>query len=305
MADMDIDAGTKAIAFTTKNYRSVYPAIDPTRPDLSQKGKVIVITGASQGLGRLSFATSFAQAGAAAIVLIGRSADGLSETEKTVHEINSDIRVLRFALDVTDEKAVNDAFKSIVEQVGVPHVLINNAGNLAPLASTVESDLDSWWRCQEVNIKGTFIVTKAFLKETGSTPSDPTKIITLTSQASMGTAPGMGAYSLSKMAVTKLMAYVASEHPTITALSIDPGILPTAMGNSVPFLAEVLLDKPELVGGLAVWVSSGDRNYLSGRWLTANWDVEEIEKRKDEIVEKNLLKYRIHADFATNPTVHY
>ncbi|KAJ5707560.1 hypothetical protein N7488_007361 [Penicillium malachiteum] len=305
MPQMDVDAGTKAIAFTTNNYRTLYPAIDPTRSDLSQKGKVIVITGASQGLGRLSFATSFAQAGAAAIVLIGRSAQGLNETESIVNEINTDIKVLRFALDVTEETAVNDAFKSIVAQVGVPHVLINNAANLAPLTSTVESDLDSWWRCHEVNIMGTFVVTKAFLKETGPTPSDPTTIIALTSQASMGTAPGMGAYSMSKMAVTKLMAYVAAEHPAITAVSLDPGILATAMGQSVPYLAEVLLDKPQLVGGLAVWVSSGDRKYLSGRWLTANWDVEEIEKRKDEIVQKNLLKYRIHADFATNPIVHY
>ncbi|KAJ5733708.1 hypothetical protein N7493_002494 [Penicillium malachiteum] len=305
MAEMDVDAGTKAIAFTTNNYRCLYPAIDPTRPDLSQKGKVIVITGASQGLGRLSFATSFAQAGAAAIILIGRSADGLIETERIVNEINPDVQVFRFALDVTDETAVNAAFKSIVAQVGIPHVLINNAANFPPLLSTVESDLDSWWLCQEVNIKGTFLMTRAFLKETGPTPSHPTTIMTLTSQASIGTGPGMGSYSMSKMALTKLMSYVASEHPTITAVSLDPGILPTEMARKVPYLADVLLDKPEVVGGLSVWVSSGDKNYLSGRWLTSNWDVEEIERRKDEIVQKDLFKYRIYADFATNPVVHY
>ena len=50
--EMDVDAQVKALAFTTKNYRDVYPAIDPSRPELSQAGKVIVITGASRGLGR-------------------------------------------------------------------------------------------------------------------------------------------------------------------------------------------------------------------------------------------------------------
>ena len=49
---VDIDSEIKKNAFTTKNYRDVYPAIDPTRPELAQAGKVVVITGASRGLGR-------------------------------------------------------------------------------------------------------------------------------------------------------------------------------------------------------------------------------------------------------------
>lgn len=53
MAEEDLDLGTKMHAFTTKNYRDVYPGIDPARPEHAQTGKVIVITGASRGLGRL------------------------------------------------------------------------------------------------------------------------------------------------------------------------------------------------------------------------------------------------------------
>ena len=52
-ANIDPDEETKQLAFTVKNYRNVYPAINPTRPELSQNGKVVVITGASRGLGRL------------------------------------------------------------------------------------------------------------------------------------------------------------------------------------------------------------------------------------------------------------
>jgi hypothetical protein len=48
----DPDLLVKIGAFTNSNYRNVYPAIDPTRPELSQEGKVVVITGASRGLGR-------------------------------------------------------------------------------------------------------------------------------------------------------------------------------------------------------------------------------------------------------------
>ncbi|KAJ5797516.1 uncharacterized protein N7503_006812 [Penicillium pulvis] len=303
MADLDVNEDVKRNAFTVKNYRDNYPAIDPTRAELAQTGKVVVITGGSRGLGRLAFAASFARAGAAVIALIGRSASGLEETEKLIKKINTSTKVLRFALDITDQTAVEIAFKEITTQAGAPQVLINNAGNLSPLESTFDSTLDSWWECQEINIKGTYNVTKAFLKETGATPARPTTIITITSLAAHGTAPGMGGYSLAKLALTKLTAYIASEHPTITSVSLDPGIVPTDMGCSVPFLAPFMLDSPELVGGAAVWLSSGDKNFLSGRYVSSNWDVEEIEKRKGEIVDEDQLKFKIKANFAANATV--
>lgn len=53
MADLDVNEDVKRNAFTVKNYRDSYPAIDPTRAELAQTGKVVVITGGSRGLGRL------------------------------------------------------------------------------------------------------------------------------------------------------------------------------------------------------------------------------------------------------------
>lgn len=53
MAELDVHEDVKRNAFTVKNYRDKYPAIDPSRPELAQTGKVVVITGGSRGLGRL------------------------------------------------------------------------------------------------------------------------------------------------------------------------------------------------------------------------------------------------------------
>jgi hypothetical protein len=53
MSMPDRDLFVKGAAFTKKNHRDVYAAIDPARPELSQAGKVVVITGATRGLGRL------------------------------------------------------------------------------------------------------------------------------------------------------------------------------------------------------------------------------------------------------------
>jgi hypothetical protein len=54
MADIDPDFYVKLGLFTKKYYRDVYPAIDPIRPELSQVGKVTIVTGAGRGLGRVS-----------------------------------------------------------------------------------------------------------------------------------------------------------------------------------------------------------------------------------------------------------
>jgi hypothetical protein len=56
-------------------------------------------------------------------------------------------------------------------------------------------------------------------------------------------------------------------------------------------------DTPELVGGVAVWLASWEesRKFLSGRYVSANWDVEGLVGRKDEILERELLKMDINA----------
>ncbi|KAL2783654.1 hypothetical protein BJX66DRAFT_344756 [Aspergillus keveii] len=281
----------KLNAFTKKLHRDVYPAVDPNRPEHSQAGKVVVITGASRGLGRFSFAVSFARAGAKGIALLGRSAEDLAETEKLVGETNPETPVHSIAVSVTDAAGVEKAFDEIVERFGVPHVLVNNAGAMASADTIFDSDIESWWETQEVNVKGTLIATKAFLRKVGPAPSAPTTIINLTSGASIGAIPRLSSYSISKMVNTKLTQYLQVEHPTITSVCIDPGVVETSWTDkeALAFLLPLGRDTFELVGAVGVWVASGDKSFLSGRYLSINWDVEELEARKEEIVEKDLL----------------
>ena len=244
-----------------------------------------------------AFAASFARAGARAIALIGRSAENLKETEDLILKINANTVVLSIALDVTEPVAVNKAFEEIQQKLGTPQVLVNNAGSLAPLLPIVDSDVDSWWGSQEVNLKGLFNTTKAFLKLTGANPELPTTILNLTSVACLANPPGFSAYSMSKLALMRFTAFLAVEHPSITSVSLDPGIVPTDMAFNVPFLAPFMRDTPELVGGTAVWLATDDKRFLSGRKLSVNWDVEEVERRKDEIVSGDLLTMVLKGDF--------
>ncbi|KAJ5965776.1 hypothetical protein N7481_012490 [Penicillium waksmanii] len=295
--EFDPDCEVKGTAFTKKNYRDVYPAVDPTRPDLSQEGKVVIITGASRGIGQLGFAVSFARANAAALILLGRSSEGLVETERLVKEINPATKVLSIPVDVTDEAGMNKAFDTAVEKLGVPNVLVNNAGALVKLDTIVNTDVESWWKTQETNVKGTLIATKAFLKHAGDTPSAPTTIINLISMAAQGTAPGMSSYSPAKLAVSKFTQFLAMEHPTITSVNLDPGVVATDMAYSVPYLEPFIGDTPELAGGTAVWLATGDRSFLSGKYVSVCWNVEELERRREEIKSGKLLTFTLKGEF--------
>ncbi|OJJ42638.1 hypothetical protein ASPZODRAFT_76276 [Penicilliopsis zonata CBS 506.65] len=292
--NIDPDALVKAGAFTKKFYRDIYPAIDPTDPALSQAGKVVVITGASRGLGRSAFAAAFARAGADAIILLGRSVSDLAETAALVTQINPRTKVFTASTDVTDAAVVDRVFQEIVTRFGVPHVLINNAGTLESLNSIIDSDVDNWWATQETNVKGVFVVTKTFLKHQ---PSPQAVILNLVSSAAQARPPEMSSYSMSKIAIAKFTEFLHMEHPQITSIGLDPGIIPTEMAVRVPFQAPFMKDTHELVGGTAVWLASGDKQYLSGRYISANWDMEELQHRKDQFSDDRLLTFALKGDF--------
>lgn len=147
-----------------------------------------------------------------------------------------------------------------------------------------------------LNIRGTFLMTQEFLKQLPS-PDTPAKIITLTTGAAYEVFPSLSAYGLSKLAVFQLMTYVSVENPNVLAVALHPGIVDTEM--TIDSFKRFALDRPELVGGVGVWLAGWggqDRRFLSGRFVSANWDVEELVKKKQEILEKNLLKMDINAN---------
>lgn len=101
---------------------------------------------------------------------------------------------------------------------------------------------------------------------------------------------------MSKLAVLQLMTYVATENSNVVAVALHPGVVDTDM--TIEAFKAVALDTPELVGGIGTWLASWkgeDRKFLSGRFVTANWDVEDLVKKKDEILEGDLLKMTLNA----------
>jgi NAD(P)-dependent dehydrogenase (short-subunit alcohol dehydrogenase family) len=109
--------------------------------------------------------------------------------------------------------------------------------------------------------------------------------------------PFMAGYVTSKLATVQLNANIAAAYPSINAVNIHPGLIETEMLKE-PF-KRFNMDDPSLTGGTLAWLAADHERsrFLSGRTIHANWDVEGLVARRDEIVKENLLTIGLQGKF--------
>jgi len=104
---------------------------------------------------------------------------------------------------------------------------------------------------------------------------------------------------MSKLAMNRFMEYLAGSYGEqwLMSYALHPGGVKTRMSSEkgkVPEkLTEMCVDSPDLSAGMAVWLSKEPRPWLNGRYVAANWDVDELLERKDEIASSDMLKFRM------------
>ncbi len=110
-------------------HKQPYAAIDPLLPQLSQSGRVVLVTGSSSGIG-FFIARAFAKAGAAAVVLTGRQETALHEAADTLRQQYPGTKFLAKVLDIADSSAVEQLWKSLDQDNIVIHVLVLSAARV-------------------------------------------------------------------------------------------------------------------------------------------------------------------------------
>ncbi len=120
-------------------------------------GKVAVVTGGEQGIGR---ATALALARQGASVVIG----GLDDVSGNEVASECGEKGSYFHVDVTRADEVRELSRHVVERFGRVSVLVNNAG-IHAIGNAVETDEEQWRRVLDVNVTGIFLVTKAILPQ--------------------------------------------------------------------------------------------------------------------------------------------
>jgi NAD(P)-dependent dehydrogenase (short-subunit alcohol dehydrogenase family) len=286
-----------------KYHSKQYPAIDPdSELKGSASGKVIFISGASRGIGQAT-AIAFAKAGARGIYITARSEKALEETRQKVLEANPDTQCEFMVCDVTDEVQVKAAIDDCVERFGGIDAVDTNAGYLGKWKKIGESDIESWWRSWEVNMKGTYLVARYSIphliesaRKHSIEGSSGGHLVLISSVGGQLLMPGASDYQTSKHAINRLCEFIDVDHGEdgIKSFAIHPGGVATELALNMPEeMHQYLEDEPELAAGFIVWLCSGKADWAKGRYLSSNWDVDEMLKMKERILEEDLLVNRL------------
>ncbi|KAF2138915.1 uncharacterized protein K452DRAFT_254914 [Aplosporella prunicola CBS 121167] len=279
---MDPDMFTKPFQLTKAMRRDLYPAVDPHNPNLSAKGKVVIVTGAGGGIGS-SVAKAWAQADAEAILLVGRTASKLEVVAKEVGP-----RSVVNVTDMTSEKDVESLFKTVQAKYGRLDALINAAGSGHPGLTIAEIEPSDWWQDYEATMKATFLATHFYAKFFNGSGT----IINVVSIAALIPKPKISSYSSAKLSQIKFGELVGLEFPDLRVFSVHPGIVEPENGRGIdiPGIEPFAKDKAILTGGLSLFLATAKVDRLAGMFLSVNWDIDEVMEHLDEIVEKGLLK---------------
>jgi len=162
--------------FTETVHREAYSAIAPTRPELNQAGKVILITGGGDNLGYV-IANAFIQAAADAIIIVGRRiavlSDAKARLEQEAKAAGKGTRIVAHACDITVRDEVDAMWKELNSLLGTAvDVFISNAAKPPQPKKILEAGTEEIWSQLEANVKAPMYMAERF----ASQPSKKQKV---------------------------------------------------------------------------------------------------------------------------------
>jgi len=172
----------------------------------SKAAPVILITGASQGIGEAIATTFAAEVKGVRLALVARNVRNLLAVAQACRKLGAKAEV--FECDVANEASVGLMAETVAAQFGAVDVLVNNAGAFA-MAPFVETSVDDFDRMIAVNLRSAFLVTKAFLPAMLQRKSGD--VFFLSSIAGLGAYPQATAYCAAKFGVTGLAQVLRAE----------------------------------------------------------------------------------------------
>ena len=231
-------------------------------------GKTVVVSGSTRGIGR-AIAERFAELGANVVI---------SGTTGAVEDVAAELRsaghvVTGVQADVSVPEQAQLLIDTAVSVYGTVDVLVNNAG-ITRDGLLIRMGEDDWDRVMDVNLKGTFLLTKAaarvmMKKRTG-------RIVNITSVVGVAGNAGQANYAASKAGIIGFTKSIARELGSrgITCNAVAPGFIESHMTDTLPdsvretYLKSIPAGRygnPSEVAGLVVFLSSREAAYITGQ----------------------------------------
>ncbi len=295
-----------------------YPFISPDRFAGQLKGKVVLVTGASAGIGRY-ICTAFGKTGAS-VACVARREGNLNALVDEIEAQGG--HAIAVVADVSARGAPQDIVAKVENQLGPVDILINNAGITRLGALELEDEaLDTWWRIYEVNVRAPVALIRAVLPGMQARKQGGVVMSVSSSVATMNL-PAMTAYASSKAAISKFHELLTHEleETGVLSFAVHPGLVDTELAMPEDALNKASMEHsavkkfmthiydpnvrrqaPELSADTCVALAAEPRcAVLSGRHVNADQDLEgvvqEAEKEgKGRIGKEDLYLVRIGA----------
>lgn len=215
-------------SFTKNFYRDPYPAISPTRPELSAAGKVVIVTGGAGYIGK-ALCKAFVHAQAQDVILLDLNDASLQKAKAEI-EKEGKSNVHTFVADITDAALIRQTVEKIASSIGKIDVLVNNAGYQPKLKHFRDADLNEWWKGFDINVKGSFNIIQAFLHH-AAPHATLVNIASIVAHWGIrqGYLKGQTSYSAAKIAMARVMELLQDEEPDLRVFNIHPGLIASQM----------------------------------------------------------------------------
>jgi NAD(P)-dependent dehydrogenase (short-subunit alcohol dehydrogenase family) len=239
--------------------------------ELSLKGKVALVTGASRGIGK-AIAQAYADAGAS-VLLSSRKQDAL---EAAAAEIGGEVAV--FAANAGDPDQAAAAVAHCVERFGAVDILVNNAATNPYFGPVMDIDLARYDKTWEVNLRGVLVWTqeawKRSLAERGGS------VINIASVGGFSIEQGIGIYNTTKAALIHLTKTLAAElAPNVRVNAVAPGLVKTDMARALwepqeeriaASMPLARLGEPVDIANAALFLASDLASWVTGHTLVVD-----------------------------------
>lgn len=238
------------------------------------KGKVAIVTGGAQGIGK-AIALTLARYGADVVI----SDINLEKAEETSKEVRAlEVKSLALKVNVSNIQDTELMVKETVDKLGRIDILINNAG-ITKDNLLLKMKLEEWNQVMDINLKGTYLCTKAVLKFMLRQKSG--RIVNIASITGLMGNAGQANYSASKAGIIGFTKAIAREYANrgITVNAVAPGFIDTAMTRAIPekeramLIQQIPMERlgtPEDVAAAVYFLVSDLSSYITGQVISVN-----------------------------------